>query len=181
VDVVVGVGVADPAAVAVAVAVGVADAAAVAVAVAVAVALGAAVAVAVAEGVGVGEPPPLTAAKISIRPQPYTLFGGPALPHWVEEIKCAELSKALRLAVIWCRKLGMADHNNAIAPEMCGVAMDVPLAFVYAESLLLEAERVPVPGAAISGFMRLLPSAVTGPRLLKEAAVSVPVFKAPTV
>ena len=66
----VGVGVAVPAAVAVGVAVavavdvGVADAAAVAVAVAVAVAL------AVAVGVGVGDPPPLTAAKISTRPQP---------------------------------------------------------------------------------------------------------------
>ena len=48
-------------------------------AVAVAVAVG--VAVAVAVGVGVGVPPPLTAAKISTRPQPYTLFGGPAPPH----------------------------------------------------------------------------------------------------
>jgi hypothetical protein len=43
-----------------------------------------AVAVAVAVGVGVGVPPPLTAAKISTRPHPYTLFGGPAAPHWVE-------------------------------------------------------------------------------------------------
>ena len=34
----------------------------------------------VAVGVGVGVPPP-TAAKISTRPQPYTLFGGPAVPH----------------------------------------------------------------------------------------------------
>ena len=59
--------------------------------------------------------------------------------------------------------------------------MDVPLAFVYAVSLLLEHERVPVPGAVMSGLMRLLPSAVTGPRLLNEAALSVPVFRAPTV
>ena len=58
--------------------------------------------------------------------------------------------------------------------------MDVPLAVVYALSLLLLAERVPVPGAVISGLIRLLPSAVTGPRLLKEAIVSVPVFNAPT-
>jgi hypothetical protein len=92
----------------------------------------------------------------------------------------AELFKASRLAVSWCRRLGIADHSNAIAPEMCGVAMDVPLAVVYALSLLLLAERVPVPGAVISGLMRLLPSAVTGPRLLKEAIVSVPVFSAPT-
>jgi hypothetical protein len=47
-----------------------------------------AVAVAVAVGVGVGDPP-LTAARISIRPHPYTLFGGPAAPHWVEVIKTA--------------------------------------------------------------------------------------------
>ena len=59
--------------------------------------------------------------------------------------------------------------------------MDVPLANVYALSAVLEAERVLVPGAEISGLMRLLPSAVTGPRLLKEAMVSVPVFKAPAV
>ena len=83
--------------------------------------------------------------------------------------------------VIWCFKLGMADHNNAIAPEMCGVAIDVPLAVVYALSPVLEHDRVPVPGAAMSGLIRLLPSTVTGPRLLKLAIVSLPVFNAPTV
>jgi hypothetical protein len=60
--------------------VGVSDAVAVGLAVAVAVAVG------VAVGVGVGVPPPSTAAKISTRPQPYTLFGGPASPHMVEAI-----------------------------------------------------------------------------------------------
>jgi hypothetical protein len=63
---------------------------------------------------------------------------------------------------------------------MCGVAMEVPLAVVYALSPLLLAERVPVPGAVISGFIRPLPSIVTGPRLLNEAMLSVPVFNAPT-
>jgi hypothetical protein len=58
------------------------------------------------------------------------LFGGPAVPHWVEEINTAELFKASRLAVIWFFKLGTADHNSAMAPEMCGVAMEVPLAVV---------------------------------------------------
>jgi phosphodiesterase/alkaline phosphatase D-like protein len=58
-----------------------------------------AVAVAVAVGVGVGDPP-LTAANISTRPHPYTLFGGPAVPHCVEEINTAELFKAVRLASI---------------------------------------------------------------------------------
>ena len=59
--------------------------------------------------------------------------------------------------------------------------MDVPLAVVYALSLALLAERVPVPGAEISGLVRPLPSWVTGPRLLKPAIVSVPVLNAPAV
>jgi hypothetical protein len=93
----------------------------------------------------------------------------------------AVLSKVSRLGVIWFCRLGIADHNSATAPAICGVAMDVPLAVVYALSLELEHDRVPVPGAVISGLILLLPSAVTGPRLLKEAMVSVPVFKAPAV
>ena len=92
----------------------------------------------------------------------------------------AELFNALRLAGSWCRRLGTADHSKAIAPAMCGVAMDVPLAVVYALSPLLLHERVPVPGALISGLIRPLPSAVTGPRLLNPAMVSVPVCNAPT-
>ena len=68
-----------------------------------------------------------------------------------------------------------------MAPAICGVAMDVPLKFAYEVSLSFVDERVLVPGAVISGLIRLLPSAVTGPRLLKEAMVSVPVVKAPTV
>ena len=58
--------------------------------------------------------------------------------------------------------------------------MDVPLANVYALSAALEADRVFVPGAVMSGLIRPLPSTVTGPRLLKTAMVSVPVFSAPT-
>jgi len=38
--------------------------------------------------------------------------------------------------------------------------MEVPLANVYALSLLLLADRVFVPGALISGFIRPLPSMV---------------------
>ena len=59
--------------------------------------------------------------------------------------------------------------------------MEVPLANVYALSEVFEADRVFVPGALMSGFMRPLPSTVTGPRLLKEAIVSVPVLSAPAV
>ena len=58
--------------------------------------------------------------------------------------------------------------------------MDVPLKFAYELSLAFVDDRVFVPGALISGLIRLLPSTVTGPRLLKEAIVSVPVFNAPT-
>ena len=68
-----------------------------------------------------------------------------------------------------------------MAPAICGVDIEVPLAVVYALSEALLAERVPVPGAVISGFMRPLASTVTGPRLLKPAIVSVPVVNAPAV
>jgi hypothetical protein len=93
----------------------------------------------------------------------------------------AELFKASRLAVSWCRRLGIADHSKATAPAMWGVAMDVPLKFAYELSLAFVQERVPVPGAEMSGLSRLLPSAVTGPRLLNPAIVSLPVVNAPTV
>ena len=59
--------------------------------------------------------------------------------------------------------------------------MDVPLKNAYELSEAFVEERVGLPGAVMSGLMRLLPSEVTGPRLLKPAIVSVPVFNAPTV
>ena len=57
--------------------------------------------------------------------------------------------------------------------------MDVPLKFAYELSLVFVDERVPVPGALISGLIRLLLSAMTGPRLLKLAMLSLPVTNAP--
>jgi hypothetical protein len=36
----------------------------------------------------------------------------------------------VRLGSTWFRRLGIADHNSAMAPEICGVAMEVPLAKV---------------------------------------------------
>jgi hypothetical protein len=63
----------------------------------------------------------------------------------VEEMKCAASFKASRLAVSWCRKLGIADQNNAMAPATRGVAIDVPLKFAYELSLVFVDERVPVP------------------------------------
>jgi hypothetical protein len=59
--------------------------------------------------------------------------------------------------------------------------MDVPLKNAYELSEVFTEERVGLPGALISGLIRPLPSAMTGPRLLKPAIVSVPVFNAPTV
>jgi len=50
----------------------------------------------VGEKVGVGGGVP-TAVAIFTRPQPKTLFGGPSVPHSVDEIKTAELFKASRL------------------------------------------------------------------------------------
>jgi hypothetical protein len=50
---------------------------------------------------------------------------------------------AFRLAVSWWRKLGIANHNSAMAPAIWGVAMDVPLKFAYELSLALVDERVP--------------------------------------
>ena len=61
------------------------------------------------------------------------------------------------------------------------MAMDVPLKFAYELSLAFVDERVPVPGAVMSGLIRPLPSEITGPRLLKVAMVSLPVTKAPAV
>src|SRR5581483_8772563 len=76
-------------------------------------------------GEGLGEPPPI-AARISNRPHPYTLLGGPASPQSVEEIKWAALFNAARLASIWFFRSGIADHSSAMAPDTCGVAWEVP-------------------------------------------------------
>lgn len=89
--------------------------------------------------------------------------------------------KTLRVPITSPCKTGLADNNRATAPATCGEAMEVPLRLVYAVSLARVAERVLVPGAEISGFSRMLPSAVMGPRLLKEAMLSVPVLSAPTL
>jgi len=56
-------------------------------------------------------------------------------------------------------------------PATCGVAIEVPVKSTYELSLNLLAERMIVPGAVISGLMRLLPSAITGPRDLQNYPV----------
>ena len=60
------------------------------------------------------------------------------------------------------RRLGNADQSSRTAPATCGVAIEVPLATRYDP---LQLERTFTPGATRSGFRRLLPSIVTGPRL----------------
>jgi|APFre7841882793_1041355.scaffolds.fasta_scaffold141397_2 hypothetical protein len=48
--------------------------------------------------------------------------------------------------------------------------MEVPLIDEYIPDGV--DERMPTPGAEMFGFKRLLPSTVTGPRLLKDAILS---------
>src|SRR5437588_656168 len=80
-------------------------------------------------GVGVGDGTP-TAAAMSTRPHPYTLLGRPPASQRVELMKNDALSRAVRLALIWCRRLGIAHQSKPMAPAICGVAIDVPLAVV---------------------------------------------------
>ncbi len=68
-------------------------------------------------GVGVGVPPPPTAANISTRPQPKTLFGGPAVPHWVEEIKIAALFKTVSTGINLVLQLGIGRPEQCHGPS----------------------------------------------------------------
>src|SRR5215208_201210 len=60
-----------------------------------------------------------------------------------------------------------ADHRTATVPTTCGPAIEVPLMFPYAVSLVRRVERTVEPRATRSGFIRPEPSTVTVPRLLK--------------
>ena len=76
---------------------------------------------------------------------------------------------------------GRADHNRATTPTTWGPAIEVPLQVfpLYCVSLPFSAEFTLTPGAAMSGLIRLEPSIVTGPRLLKPARAFVPALIAP--
>jgi hypothetical protein len=76
-------------------------------------------------------------------------------------------------------RLGTACQRSATTPTTWGPAIEVPLAVAYAVSLLFVADRVLVPGATMSGLIRLEPSTVTGPRLLKPTTEVVLVVNAP--
>jgi hypothetical protein len=80
-------------------------------------------------------------------------------------------------------RAGFAEMISATTPATCGPAMLVPLRLEYALSALRVAERIPTPGAEMSGFLYgSAPGYVrTGPRLEKFAIVSFVALVAPTV
>jgi hypothetical protein len=104
--------------------------------------------------------------------------GGPQLLFGVMFGFAVPFNRAL-VAAMFLSRLGSESQRSATTPTTCGPAIEVPLAVVYALSLEFVADRVPVPGATMSGLIRLEPSTVTGPRLLKPATEVVPVFRAP--
>ncbi len=67
---------------------------------------------------------------------------------------------------------GLALMTSATSPATCGAAMLVPDITPY--PVPGRHDVTLTPGAAMSGLSRLLPSRVTGPRLLDEAATSLP-------
>jgi hypothetical protein len=70
---------------------------------------------------------------------------------------------------------------SATAPTVWGPAMLVPLAGSYSLSEVRpQLDRMLTPGAVTFGFKRLLPSTVTGPRLLKPAMLVLLLLVAPT-
>ena len=106
----------------------------------------------------------------------------PAVPHWVRRNKMCRVIQSSR---DW-RRFGAASlESRTTATPSRRKCAEWPWTCRWQSYMhyhrCCEHERVFVPGAVMSGLMRLLPSAVTGPRLLKPAIVSVPVFSAPTV
>ena len=112
-----------------------------------------------------------TAAATSSRPHPKIGFGieEPGTPPQ----SCSDVSRTAvarsNSSVSGTRpaSVGTADHSSATAPDTCGVAMEVPEKREY--PFPGTEERIETPGATMSGFIRLEPSTVTGPRLLKDA------------
>jgi hypothetical protein len=121
--------------------------------------------------VNVGEA--LYAASASTRPQPKWLLGTTLLPPQpVPPPVIAGLAlevSACFVAAMFLTRSGRADQSRATTPTTWGPAIEVPLNVEYAVSLVRTEDRTLTPGATISGFMRLEPSTVTGPRLLKPA------------
>ena len=114
------------------------------------------------------------AASASTRPQPKWLFGRVAIPPQPAALfATVTFGFALRVSRYFVRgmsrtRLGLADQSSATTPTTCGPAIEVPLMVPYDVSLAVRSdERTLAPGAERSGFIRLEPSLVTAPRLLK--------------
>src|SRR5262245_7437103 len=90
---------------------------------------------------------------------------------WVEVSGTAVRFRRSTVAPTWPTSCGAADQSRATAPVTCGAEADVPEnAEVYRSPGF--ATRTVTPGAERSGFRRLDPSAVTGPREEKLAIAS---------
>src|SRR5262245_38348224 len=82
-------------------------------------------------------------------------------------VPLAERERTQRVRSTLPLSAGLAESSSAATPAVWGLAMLVPLKLEY--RLLRIEERIPTPGAATSGFSRLLPSIATGPREEKLA------------
>ena len=109
-----------------------------------------------------------------MRPQPQAVFGmaEPGMPPQVSAFarKTAVFFRMSWMASTSPARSGRALMIRATAPATWGPAMEVPLKL--AKPPLRMQERTLTPGAATSGFIRLLPSTSTGPRLLNPATLS---------
>ena len=127
------------------------------------------------------------AASASTKPQPKWLFGTWSMPpHCVPlltvmMVGLAVFDRSAFVAAMSRTSAGRADHSRATTPTTWGPAIEVPLQVfpLYCVSLPFSAEFTLTPGAAMSGLIRLEPSIVTGPRLLKPARAFVPALIAP--
>src|SRR5215831_4484586 len=111
------------------------------------------------------------APSASTRPQPNVLFGTwlPGTPPQDSDVVRAAAVEVSRLSIASGSPIRSEspESTSATTPTTCGPAMLVPLRFSYALPGTLD--RTLTPGAEMSGFGRLLPSLVTGPRLEKPA------------
>ena len=101
---------------------------------------------------------------------PWALFSGPASPHSVEEM----MRRVIRLSGYQqYHGAGLASRTifNAMAPAICGVAIDdaVGNADIGSCRWLLPARTNVCASAVMSGFIRLLPSSCNRTAAAKES------------
>src|SRR5512132_2085367 len=104
---------------------------------------------------------------MSMRPQPNTALGTAEPgkdPQSCNDVSGVAVCRRMSTDSPGCaRKSGTADQSSATAPATCGLAAEVPENVWY--PLGRADVRTRTPGATTSGFSRLEPSRVTGPRL----------------